>query len=78
VPAGHPEGYIEAFAQLYRDASAQIRAREAGVAAPPESRMLTTVDDGVEGLRFIEAVLASSAAGGAWTTLGGSSHASRI
>lgn len=66
VPPGHPEGYLEAFAQLYRDAAAQIHAREAGVAAPPESRLLTTVDDGVEGLRFIEAVLASSAAGGAW------------
>jgi predicted dehydrogenase len=66
VPAGHPEGYLEAFAQLYRDAAAQIAAREAGVAAPPESHMLTTVDDGVEGLRFIAAVLASSAAGGAW------------
>lgn len=71
VPAGHPEGYLEAFAQLYRDAAAQILAREAGVAAPPESRMLTTVEDGVEGLRFIAAVLASSAAGGAWRRLDG-------
>jgi predicted dehydrogenase len=66
VPAGHPEGYLEAFAQLYRDAAAQIHAREAGQPAPPASRMLTTVDDGVEGLRFIEAMLASSAAGGVW------------
>jgi predicted dehydrogenase len=66
VPAGHPEGYLEAFAQLYRDAAAQIHAREAGQPAPPESRMLTTVDDGMEGLRFIEAMLASSAAGGVW------------
>jgi predicted dehydrogenase len=69
VPPGHPEGYLEAFAQLYRDAAAQIAAREAGVPAPPESGMLTTVDDGVEGLRFIAAVLASSAAGGAWQTI---------
>jgi len=66
VPPGHPEGYLEAFAQLYCDAGAHIRAREAGEPAPPESRLLTTVDDGVEGLRFIEAVLASSAAGGEW------------
>jgi predicted dehydrogenase len=66
VPAGHPEGYLEAFAQLYRDAAAQIHAREANIPAPPESCLLTTVDDGVEGLRFIEAMLASSAAGGAW------------
>jgi predicted dehydrogenase len=66
VPAGHPEGYLEAFAQLYRDAAAQIHAREAGQPAPPVSQMLTTVDDGVEGLRFIEAVLASNAAGSVW------------
>ncbi|WP_241030488.1 Gfo/Idh/MocA family oxidoreductase [Paraburkholderia sp. Ac-20347] len=69
VPPGHPEGYLEAFAQLYRDAAAQIRARDMGVPPPPESALLTTVDDGVAGLRFIEAVLASSAADGAWRAL---------
>ncbi|WP_459709321.1 Gfo/Idh/MocA family protein [Paraburkholderia sp. 2C] len=66
VPAGHPEGYLEAFAQLYKDAAQQIEALDAGQPLPPESRLLTTVDDGVEGLRFIDAVLASSAAGGQW------------
>jgi hypothetical protein len=40
-----------------------------GVPPPPESALLTTVDDGVAGLRFIEAVLASSAADGAWRAL---------
>ncbi|PXW23626.1 Gfo/Idh/MocA family protein [Paraburkholderia caballeronis] len=69
VPAGHPEGYLEAFAQLYRDAALQIRAYDAGLEPPPESRLLTTVDDGVDGLRFIAAVLASSAADGAWQPL---------
>jgi len=66
VPAGHPEGYLEAFAQLYKDAAQQIEALDAGQPLPPESRLLTTVDDGVEGLRFIDAMLASSAAGGQW------------
>jgi predicted dehydrogenase len=66
VPAGHPEGYLEAFAQLYQDAALQIEALDAGQPLPPESRLLTTVDDGVEGLRFIDAMLASSAAGGQW------------
>ncbi|HVE07883.1 MAG TPA: Gfo/Idh/MocA family oxidoreductase [Paraburkholderia sp.] len=66
VPAGHPEGYPEAFAQLYKDAALQIEALDAGRPVPPESRLLTTVDDGVAGLRFIEAMLASSAAGGQW------------
>jgi hypothetical protein len=42
----------------------QIEALDAGKEPPPESRLLTTVDDGVAGLHFIEAVLASSAANG--------------
>jgi predicted dehydrogenase len=66
VPSGHPEGYLEAFAQLYKDAALQIEALNAGRAPPMESRLLTTVDDGVAGLRFIDAVLKSSAADGAW------------
>ncbi|MBN3806006.1 Gfo/Idh/MocA family oxidoreductase [Paraburkholderia sp. Ac-20336] len=66
VPQGHPEGYLEAFAQLYKDAALQIDALNEGREPPPESRLLTTVDDGVAGLRFIEAVLASSAADGQW------------
>ncbi|CAG4888151.1 Gfo/Idh/MocA family protein [Paraburkholderia saeva] len=60
VPPGHPEGYLEAFAQLYLDAALQIEALDAGKPVPPESRLLTTVDDGVEGMRFIETVLRSS------------------
>jgi hypothetical protein len=64
VPPGHPEGYLEAFAQLYKDAALQIEALDAGKAPPQESTLLTTVDDGVAGLHFIEAVLASSAADG--------------
>lgn len=71
VPAGHPEGYLEAFAQLYKDAALQIDALDAGVAPPPESLLLTTVDDGVAGLRFIDAVLASSAADGQWREIAG-------
>jgi predicted dehydrogenase len=66
VPAGHPEGYLEAFAQLYKDAALQIEALDAGRPVPAESRFLTTVDDGVAGLRFVETMLASSAAGGQW------------
>ncbi|MDE1182945.1 Gfo/Idh/MocA family oxidoreductase [Paraburkholderia sp.] len=66
LPPGHPEGYLEAFAQLYADAALQIEAIDAGRPPPAESALLTTVDDGVEGLRFIDAVLASSAANAAW------------
>ncbi|AUT60190.1 Gfo/Idh/MocA family protein [Paraburkholderia terrae] len=60
VPAGHPEGYLEAFAQLYKDAALQIEAIDAGLPAPSESRLLTTVEDGVAGLRFIDAVFTSN------------------
>lgn len=70
VPCGHPEGYLEAFAQLYRDAAAQIHAVEAGLAVPEASASLPTVADGVDGLRFIDAVLASHAAGSRWVELG--------
>jgi predicted dehydrogenase len=66
VPPGHPEGYLEAFAQLYKDAALQIEALDEGRALPAESLLLTTVQDGVAGLRFIDAVLASSAADGQW------------
>jgi predicted dehydrogenase len=61
VPPGHPEGYLEAFAQLYKDAALQIEAIDAGLPLPEESRLLTTVDDGVAGLRFIDAVFDSHA-----------------
>ncbi len=66
VPPGHPEGYLEAFAQLYLDAALQIEALDAGRPVPPQSRLLTTVDDGVEGMRFIEAMLKSSADNSRW------------
>ncbi|MEM5439146.1 Gfo/Idh/MocA family oxidoreductase [Paraburkholderia diazotrophica] len=61
VPPGHPEGYLEAFAQLYKDAALQIEAIDAGLPLPEQSRLLTTVDDGVAGLRFIDAVFDSHA-----------------
>nr|WP_087669736.1 Gfo/Idh/MocA family oxidoreductase [Caballeronia humi] len=69
VPAGHPEGYLEAFAQLYADAAAQIDAAINADEAPAESGLLTNVEDGVAGLRFIDAVLRSSRGNGGWVAL---------
>lgn len=69
LPAGHPEGYLEAFGQIYRDAAEWIRARREGRAPAEASRWLTTADDGVAGLAFVEAVLASDRAGSAWVGL---------
>jgi len=69
IPAGHPEGYLEAFAQLYREAAEHIRARREGRLPAEGSRWLTTGADGVAGLAFVEAVLTSHRAGSAWTPL---------
>ena len=69
VPCGHPEGYLEAFAQLYRDAAAQIHALEAGQAMPDQTLGMPTVDDGVAGLRFMEAVMASHRQDARWVDL---------
>lgn len=69
VPAGHPEGYLEAFAQLYLDAAIAIRALQAGQPVPPEASWLPTVEAGVDGLAFAEAVLRSHAGGAQWTSV---------
>jgi predicted dehydrogenase len=66
VPPGHPEGFIEAFAQLYRDAAAQIHALKAGQALPEASLGMPTVADGVAGLQFMDAVIASHKQGSCW------------
>ena len=67
IPAGHPEGYFEAFAQLYTDLAEQITAR-IEVRAPDSRAMLVPgVDDGVYGMQFIRAVLDSAQNGSAWT-----------
>lgn len=71
VPAGHPEGYLEAFAQLYLDAAIAIRALQTGQPVPPEASWLPTVEAGVDGLAFAEAVLRSHASGAQWTTVEG-------
>jgi predicted dehydrogenase len=69
MPGGHPEGYIEGFANLYRDAAELIMARRSGRPPSASSLALTpNVFDGARGLAFIEAAVASSRNNGAWTT----------
>ena len=70
LPGGHPEGYLEAFAQLYRDMADQVEAWRGGQAAPAAARLLPDVADGAAGLRFVDAALRSSRANGAWVALG--------
>lgn len=62
VPAGHPEGYIEGFANLYSDFADVIRSGE-------ENPDLPTIADGLEGLRFVGAALTSWQQEGAWTPI---------
>jgi predicted dehydrogenase len=67
IPAGHPEGYLEGFAQLYRDVAEQLRARWAGRLPDPMACTVPTVEDGARGMKFIDAVVESSRADGRWT-----------
>jgi predicted dehydrogenase len=69
IPAGHPEGYLEAFAQIYTDLAEQIYARRENRKPSPASLLVPTVQDGVEGMRFIAATLESSNRNAAWVDL---------
>ena len=68
VPGGHPEGYLEAFASIYTEAAAAIRAHAAGQPAP-EGVLFPTLQDGLNGMRFVEACVQSSARNAAWVRL---------
>ena len=66
VPAGHPEGYLEAFAQLYRDIADQITAHIEKRKPDPASLLVPGIVEGVRGMRFITAAVASSRNGSGW------------
>lgn len=68
VPSGHPEGYLEGFANIYAEAARAIRAVRDGTPIP-EDVVFPTVEDGVEGVAFVEACVRSSKDNGAWTRL---------
>jgi predicted dehydrogenase len=69
MPGGHPEGYIEGFANIYRDAAELIAVRRAGRAPDAAAAAVTpNVLDGARGVAFIEASVASSRDNGAWTS----------
>jgi len=70
LPPGHPEAFIEAFANIYLGVAADIRARQAGTVADPLLADYPTLADGARGVRFIEKVLASAASDSKWTAMG--------
>ena len=65
IPAGHPEGYLEAFANIYLEAFRAIGAEVEGKRQPKDLDF-PTIDDGVEGMVFIETVVKSSKRGAKW------------
>lgn len=69
LPIGHPEGYLEAFAQLYSDIAEQIAARKDGREPSAASLLVPNVRDGLAGIRFIAAVLESSQRNSMWVDL---------
>ncbi|MEM1073373.1 MAG: Gfo/Idh/MocA family oxidoreductase [Pseudomonadota bacterium] len=68
VPPGHPEGYLEGFANIYSEAADAIDARRDGKATPSEV-LFPTIDDGLRGMEFIDACVRSSARNAAWVKL---------
>ncbi|RYY84212.1 MAG: Gfo/Idh/MocA family oxidoreductase, partial [Comamonadaceae bacterium] len=67
IPAGHPEGFIEAFANVYGGVMADIRARLEGSTADPVAADYPRVEEGARGVRFIERTVASAASAAKWT-----------
>lgn len=67
TPGGHPEGYLEAFANIYRNVALVIQARLNGEEPDPQHLDFPTVHDGVRGMRFIDAVIASGDNNATWT-----------
>lgn len=69
IPAGHPEGYLEGFAQIYRDTADLILARNAPATGIVRTDVVPTVRDGLRGVRFVHAAVQSSQANAAWVAL---------
>lgn len=67
IPAGHPEGYIDAFGALYNEIASHLLARRNG--GDPGAAHFPTIDDGLRGVLFIETVQQSSLSGGVWTAV---------
>lgn len=68
IPAGHPEGFLEAFANLYRNFATVVRARLDGTEPNPLALDFPGIEDGVRGMRFVEKVVESSASTQKWVS----------
>jgi predicted dehydrogenase len=68
VPPGHPEGYLEGFANIYTEAARAIRAAKDGTPVP-DGTTFPGLKEGLEGVAFVDACVRSSARNGAWVSL---------
>jgi predicted dehydrogenase len=68
TPMGHPEGYVEAFANVYRAFAGQVRAREAGRAPDERAADCPGIEAAIRGMQFIELAVAASASNTKWHT----------
>jgi len=66
IPPGHPEGYIEAFAQIYNDAADMILNRRDGLALDAGLAPIPNLEDGLAGMKFIDAAVRSSQKDSGW------------
>jgi predicted dehydrogenase len=69
IPSGHPEAFLEAFANVYTAAYADMVARASGQKVDASHSLYPNVADGVDGMNFITQCVASSKEGGAWKSL---------
>ena len=67
TPGGHPEGYLEAFANIYRNFAMSLIAKIEGTTAPKEAADFPGVADGIRGMAFIDTVVASGQSDVKWT-----------
>lgn len=65
IPAGHPEGYLEGFANIYAEAARAIIARRDGVPSDPAVNF-PGLKEGLEGVAFVDACVRSSKRNAAW------------
>ena len=69
TPAGHPEGYLEAFANLYRHFAAALQARLAGEEPTPTDLDFPSVEEGVRGMQFIETIVSTKNSDQKWVSI---------
>ena len=69
VPPGHPEGYLEGFANLYSDFADQLTAYLGGTSPDPAALLVPGIQEGLKGMQFVEAVVRSGKDGASWVKL---------